>query len=75
VAEELLEGIIALGKTLRLRVIVEGVETAEQEQALLRLGCRIAQGYHLGAPAPPDEIEARWSAVGADSDARGPSRA
>jgi diguanylate cyclase (GGDEF)-like protein len=65
VAEELLQGIIALGNTLRLRVIVEGVETAEQELALLRLGCRFAQGYHLGAPAPAHEIEARWSRMGA----------
>ena len=61
VAEELMEGIIALGKTLGLKVIVEGVETAEQEQALLRLGARIAQGFHLGPPVPADEIEARWA--------------
>ncbi len=61
VAEELLEGIIALGKALGMRVIVEGVETVEQEREILRLGCRTAQGYHLGAPAPPAEIEARWS--------------
>ena len=61
VAEELLEGIISLGKTLGMTVIVEGVETAEQERELLRLGCRVAQGYHLGPPAPPDEIEARWA--------------
>jgi EAL domain-containing protein (putative c-di-GMP-specific phosphodiesterase class I) len=70
VAEELMQGIISLGKTLGLTVIVEGVETAEQEQELLRLGCRVAQGYHLGAPVPPDEIEARWSARIADRAAR-----
>ncbi len=63
VAEELLEGIISLGKTLGMTVIVEGVETVEQERELLRLGCRAAQGFHLGPPAPPDEIEARWAAV------------
>jgi EAL domain-containing protein (putative c-di-GMP-specific phosphodiesterase class I) len=61
VAAELLEGIITLGRTLGLVVIVEGVETPEQEHELLRLGCRVAQGYHLGAPAPPEEIEARWA--------------
>ncbi len=61
VAEELLEGIISLGKALGMRVIVEGVETAEQEREILRLGCRTAQGYHLGAPVPAAEIEARWS--------------
>ena len=73
VAEELLQGIIALGDTLRLRVIVEGVETAGQEQALLRLGCRVAQGFHLGAPAPAHEIEAAWSPVRARSAARKPT--
>ncbi len=61
VAAELLEGIITLGRTLGLLVIVEGVETAEQEAELLRLGCRVAQGYHLGPPATPDEIEAQWA--------------
>ena len=61
VAAELLEGIVTLGRTLGLVVIVEGVETPEQEQELLRLGCRVAQGYHLGAPAPPEEIEDRWA--------------
>jgi diguanylate cyclase (GGDEF)-like protein len=60
VAGDLLGGIIALGKTLGLRVIVEGVETEEQRRELLRLGCRIAQGYHLGMPVPPAEIEAQW---------------
>jgi len=59
-AEELLEGIIALGRALGLQVIVEGVETAEQEHELLRLGCRVAQGYHLGVPAPAAEIEHQW---------------
>jgi diguanylate cyclase (GGDEF)-like protein len=61
IAEELLEGIIALGNTLGIKVIVEGVESAAQERQLLQLGCRIAQGYHLGGPAPPDKIETRWS--------------
>jgi EAL domain-containing protein (putative c-di-GMP-specific phosphodiesterase class I) len=68
VSEELLQGIIALGNTLGLRVIVEGVETAEQERELLRLGARVAQGYHLGPPAPAAEIEAQW---GANRESRG----
>jgi diguanylate cyclase (GGDEF)-like protein len=63
VGEELLRGIIILGTTLGLEVIVEGVETAEQEHELLRLGARLAQGYHLGAPGPPAEIEEHWSAA------------
>ena len=35
-----------------LPVVAEGVETAEQLEALRSLGCRWAQGYHLGRPAP-----------------------
>jgi EAL domain-containing protein (putative c-di-GMP-specific phosphodiesterase class I) len=61
VAEELLDGIITLGKRLGMRVIVEGVESAEQERKLTALGCRVAQGYHLGSPVPGAEIEARWA--------------
>jgi diguanylate cyclase (GGDEF)-like protein len=61
-SEELLEGIITLGRALGMSVIVEGIETEDQEQEALRLGCQLAQGYHLGVPATPAEIEARWGA-------------
>jgi diguanylate cyclase (GGDEF)-like protein len=71
VAEGLLEGILTLGKALGMRVIVEGVETAEQREVLLRMGCRIAQGYHLGVPAPAAAIEAHWAPQGAESHAVG----
>jgi diguanylate cyclase (GGDEF)-like protein len=62
-AVELMEGIISLGRTLGMVVIVEGVETAEQLDTLLDVGCRVAQGYYLGRPAPADEIEAAWANV------------
>lgn len=42
--------IIALGKTLNLRVVAEGVETAGQRQHLRRLGCDLYQGYLMGEP-------------------------
>jgi EAL domain-containing protein (putative c-di-GMP-specific phosphodiesterase class I) len=67
IAEELLEGIISLGNTLGLRVIVEGVETAEQARELQRLRCRYAQGFHLGGPVPAAEIERRWGHGGPTS--------
>jgi len=60
-AEELMRTIILLGQRLDMRVIVEGVESAEQEAALVRLGARIAQGYYLGEPVPPEEILRRWA--------------
>lgn len=61
VGEELLEGILSLARALGMEVVVEGIETAEQAQEVLRLGGRLAQGFQLGPPAPPAEIEARWS--------------
>lgn len=44
--------IVALGNSLDLRVIAEGVETEEQRDRLLQLGCLFYQGYYFGRPAP-----------------------
>jgi predicted signal transduction protein with EAL and GGDEF domain/DNA-binding response OmpR family regulator len=49
--------IIALARSLGLRVIAEGVETLRQMEVLHRLGCGIMQGYLFSRPIPPDEIE------------------
>ncbi|WP_269533001.1 bifunctional diguanylate cyclase/phosphodiesterase [Chitinimonas sp. BJYL2] len=57
--------IISLAKNLRLQVIAEGVETAEQLAFLADLGCEEMQGYLVAAPLPPDEVPgfiARWQA-------------
>ncbi|WP_051799889.1 putative bifunctional diguanylate cyclase/phosphodiesterase [Catenuloplanes japonicus] len=52
-----------LGHGLQLRVTAEGVETAEQLEALAALGVEHAQGYHLGRPAPLDDLVAALSDV------------
>ena len=44
--------IIGIGKTLRHRVVAEGVETAEQAGFMRALGCRTAQGYLYARPMP-----------------------
>jgi len=49
--------IISLARALKLRVVAEGVETAEQAAALLELGCDEAQGYLFSPPAPPEALE------------------
>ena len=46
--------IIAMGNSLRLKVIAEGVENPEQLEALRAMGCHQAQGYLLGLPMPPE---------------------
>jgi diguanylate cyclase (GGDEF)-like protein/PAS domain S-box-containing protein len=45
--------IIGLGHELRMRVVAEGVETAEQWERLCELGCDFGQGYYFGRPADP----------------------
>ena len=49
--------IIALARSLGLRVIAEGVETRRQMEVLHRLGCSVMQGYLFSKPKPADEIE------------------
>jgi EAL domain-containing protein (putative c-di-GMP-specific phosphodiesterase class I) len=48
--------IVALGHTLGLRIVAEGVETIEQRDLLTRLGCHSLQGYLFGRPMPPQVL-------------------
>ncbi len=48
--------IIRLAHDLRLKVIIEGVETEEQLACLRERGCDEAQGYYFSRPLPPDEF-------------------
>lgn len=61
---EITSAIIAMAKSLRLKVVAEGVEAEEQAAFLLSHGCRLAQGYHFGRPMPAESflhlVEAVW---------------
>ncbi len=53
--------VAALGHSLGLDVVAEGVETAAQRDALADLGCASYQGYFFGRPVALPEFEA-WLA-------------
>lgn len=56
---EIIRAIIAMAHRLRLIVVAEGVETAEQLAFLRREGCNEAQGYFFARPMPAEEFS-RW---------------
>lgn len=49
--------IIAIAKSLNLKVIAEGVETRKQKEYLLENGCRYIQGYLYHKPMPAEKME------------------
>jgi EAL domain-containing protein (putative c-di-GMP-specific phosphodiesterase class I) len=54
----IVKSVIALAHSLRLKVIAEGVETAEQLDYLRSLGCDEYQGYYRSKPVTAAEFEA-----------------
>ena len=56
--EAIARTIVALGNSLGLAVIAEGVETAEQKARLATLGCFYYQGYHFSRPVPAADFVA-----------------
>ena len=52
----IVSAIVALAKTLNLKVVAEGVETSQQQEFLTELGCNTLQGYLLGRPVSPQTI-------------------
>lgn len=48
--------IVALGHSLSLKVIAEGVETREQRDALAQMGCDAYQGYYFARPVTAEDL-------------------
>ncbi len=55
-----IDGMITMAHGLDLRVVCEGIETAEDLDLLRELGCDLAQGYHLDRPMPIAALVERW---------------
>ncbi|KOQ48026.1 diguanylate phosphodiesterase, partial [Achromobacter xylosoxidans] len=47
---------IEMGRVLGRRVVAEGVEQERDIQLLRELGCKVAQGYGISVPLPPDDF-------------------
>lgn len=52
----IVEGVIRLARAFNRQVIAEGVETLEHGSALLRMDCRLAQGYGIARPMPAENV-------------------
>ncbi|MEA2270175.1 MAG: hypothetical protein QOC64_2785 [Solirubrobacteraceae bacterium] len=52
----LVEAIVGIASALGLETVAEGVETCEQVEILLDLGCQMAQGYHFARPMSASAI-------------------
>ena len=48
--------ILGLARALKLDVVAEGAETAEQIDSLRRLGCKKMQGFYFSKPLPARQV-------------------
>ena len=55
-AEGIIRAIVAMAESLQFTLTAEGVETREQREFLLGLGCREIQGFLFSRPLPYDEL-------------------
>jgi EAL domain-containing protein (putative c-di-GMP-specific phosphodiesterase class I) len=53
---EIVKATIALGRSLGINLVAEGVETLEQRQFLIDHGCHAEQGYLFARPLTPTDL-------------------
>ena len=75
----LADAIVALGDSLKIATVAEGIETREQAERMRTLGCTYGQGYYFAKPIAGEEIEAgmpgladelRWQPAGPSQDSQ-----
>lgn len=62
---EIVRGIVALARALRLETVAEGVEAVEEITLLRQMGCDSVQGFYFSRPLPAAEFTAQFCAVSA----------
>jgi EAL domain-containing protein (putative c-di-GMP-specific phosphodiesterase class I) len=60
-SEAIARAIIAVAKSLGIALVAEGVETQEQAQVLVRLGCDVAQGFYYQRSVPASVLQIRYA--------------
>ncbi|MGH8208569.1 MAG: EAL domain-containing protein, partial [Steroidobacteraceae bacterium] len=63
----IVQAIVALAHSLRLKVVAEGVETFEQLEILRSLGCDQYQGYHFSPAVSAKQFETLMRSKQADA--------
>lgn len=61
-SEVLVQAIVALGHSLHMQLVAEGIETTTQRDRLRSYGCHFAQGYLYSKPLPTAEFTALMNA-------------
>ncbi|HEY9192013.1 MAG TPA: EAL domain-containing protein [Methyloversatilis sp.] len=62
-ARSMVEAMLALGRSLRMDMIAEGIEHDDQAELLRQLGCNEGQGFLFSRPLPVDELRRHLAAV------------
>ncbi len=55
-SRKIVSAVVGLGQSLGMETIAEGVETEEQAEMLLLLGCDMGQGWLFGRPVPAEQL-------------------
>ena len=55
-SRKIVSAVIGLGQSLGLSTVAEGIETQEQAEMVLWIGCDLGQGYFYGRPIPAEEL-------------------
>jgi EAL domain-containing protein (putative c-di-GMP-specific phosphodiesterase class I) len=55
-SRKIVSAVIGLGQSLGLTTVAEGVETEEEAEMLLLLGCEMGQGWLFGRPVPAERL-------------------
>lgn len=58
--DQVVRALVDLGHAMGLKIVAEGVETKDQRDTLIRIGCRVFQGFLLGGPISREEFQGRY---------------